>query len=156
MKSKTKDDIDHEGLAIHSTTTSNSQIGTIAMSLSLNCLIHGEVQEKMFTLEIEKTKNVSILKDLIKEKKAPHLDHVAASDLQLWKVDLSLDELGEEPVHDNLDNYSSSKLSPPRRKLSFFFNGALDDEHLHIIAEAPGMSQVNAIDPAVPSQTRER
>ena len=46
------------------------------MSLSLNCLIHGEDQEKMFTVEIAKTKNVSILKDLIKEKNASRLEHV--------------------------------------------------------------------------------
>ena len=108
------------------------------MSLSLNCLIHGEVTEKMFTVEVEKTKNVSILKKLIKEEKAPHFDHIAASDLDIWMVDLDLDELGAEPVHVNLDGYK--KLSPPRRKLSSFFNLDIDDEHLHIIATAPGMS----------------
>ena len=108
------------------------------MSLSLNCLIHGEVTEQMFTVEVEKTKNVTILKKLIKEEKASLLNHVDASDLQLWMVDLDLDELGAEPVHVNLDGYK--KLSPPRRKLSSFFNLDIDDEHLHIIATAPGMS----------------
>jgi hypothetical protein len=108
------------------------------MSLSLNCLIHGEVQEKMFTVKIEKTENVSILKKVIKEENAPRLDHVVAMDLQLWKLDLHLDGLGEEPVQVNLDTYT--KLSPPRKKLSFFFNGTVDDERLHIIAKAPGMS----------------
>ena len=107
------------------------------MSLSLNCLIHGEVQEKMFTVEIEKTKNVSILKKLIKEKKARHLNHVDASDLDLWMVDLRLDDLGAEPVHVNLGTYP--KLSA-RKKLSFLFNDLVDDERLHIIAKAPGMS----------------
>jgi hypothetical protein len=67
------------------------------MSLSLNCLIHGEDQEKMFTIEIEETKNVSILKKLIKEEKAPHLDHVAASDLDLWNV--SMDPKRRESVY---------------------------------------------------------
>ena len=108
------------------------------MSLSLNCLIHGEVQEKMFTVEVEKTKNVSILKDLIKEKKASRLEHVDASDLDLWKVDLRLDGLGAKPV--NVDLNTCSKLSPPRMKLSSFFNGTLDDELLHIVAKAPGTS----------------
>ena len=109
------------------------------MSLSLNCLIHGEVQEMMFTVKIPKTENVSILKDLIKEKKAPHLNHVAASDLDLWMVDLLLDELGAEPVHVNLN--TNSKLSPPRKKLSSFFNSTVDDERLHIIVKATGTSQ---------------
>jgi hypothetical protein len=108
------------------------------MSFSLNCLIHGDDQEKLFTVKIDKTENVSILKKLIKEEKAHHLDHVDASDLNLWKLDLCLDELGAEPVHVNLDKYS--KLSPPRLKLSSFFNGPLDDERLHIIAKAPGTS----------------
>ena len=106
------------------------------MSLSLNCLIHGEGQGKMFTVKIDNTENVSILKDLIKEKKAPHLNHVAASDLDLWMVDTQLDGLGEEPVYANLNN---EKLSP-RKKLTFLFNGTVDEGRLHIIAKAPGTS----------------
>ena len=107
------------------------------MSLSLNCLVLGDELEKIFTVKIDKTENVSILKDLIKEKKAPHLDHVAASELDLWMVDRCLDErkLGAELVLD-----TQSKLSPPRKKLSSFFNGTVDDERLHIIAKAPGTS----------------
>jgi hypothetical protein len=108
------------------------------MSLSLNCLIHGEDQEKMFTIEIEETKNVSILKDLIKEKKAFLLNHVDASDLDLWMVDLRLAELAAGPVHVNLDAFQ--KLSPPRKKLSSFYKLDIDDERLHIIAKAPGTS----------------
>ena len=109
----------------------------LAMSLSLNCLIYGEVQDKMFTVEVEKTKNVSILKNLIKEEKARYFNHIDASDLDLFQVSIPMDELGAEPVHVNLDAYQ--KLSP-RKKLSYFFNGTLDDERLHIIAKAPGMS----------------
>ena len=109
----------------------------LAMSMiSLNCLIHGEVPEKMFTVEVEKTKNISILKERIKEKKASRLEHVDASELNLWMVDRHLNELGAEPAHVNLDAYS--KLSPPNKKLSFFFNYIMDDDHLHIIAETPG------------------
>ena len=109
------------------------------MSLSLNCLIHGHVQEKLFTVKIEKTENISILKELIKEKNSSFLKAVDASDLVLWMVNLRLDELGVEPVHVNLDTYL--KLSP-RKKLSSFFNGTVpvDDELLHVIAKAPGMS----------------
>jgi hypothetical protein len=51
---------------------------------------------KAFTVEIGKTKNVSILKDLIKEMKAPHLDHVAASDLDLWNVSIPVDDDTDE------------------------------------------------------------
>jgi hypothetical protein len=105
----------------------------LAMSLSLNCLVFGDEEDKVFTVEVEKTKNVSILKKLIKEEKAPHLDHVAASDLDLWMVDL-----GPGPVRVNLDNYP--KLSPPRKKLSLVFDDTVDDQRLHIIVKAPGTS----------------
>jgi len=104
------------------------------MYLSLNCLIHGEVPEKLFTVEIETTKSVSFLRDLIKEKKASRLEHIDASDLDIWMVDLHLDELGADPVYVNLNTHR--KLSP-RTKLSTLFN---HDECLHIIAKAPGTS----------------
>jgi hypothetical protein len=50
-------------------------------ALSLNCLLLNDDSKRVFTVEIPETKNVSILKELIKGKKAPHLDHLAASDL---------------------------------------------------------------------------
>jgi hypothetical protein len=59
--------------------------------LSLNCLLVNDDSTQAFTVEIPQTKNVSILKELIKGKKAPHLDRLAASDLILWKVKLSTD-----------------------------------------------------------------
>ena len=109
----------------------------LAMAMiSLNCLIHGEVPAKMFTVEVEKTKNVSILKKLIKEEKASRLEHVDASDLDLWMVDLRLDDLGAEQVLINLDTYQ--KLSP-HKTLSSFLDHIMDDDHLHIIAKTPGM-----------------
>jgi crinkler effector protein len=43
----------------------------IAMSLSLNCLVLGDDLEKMFTVKIPKTENVSILKDWIEEGSSP-------------------------------------------------------------------------------------
>ena len=115
-------------------------IRTIAMSrnLSLNCLVLGDDPEKMFTVEIENTKYVSILKDRIKDKNSSSFSNVDSKNIDLWMVDLKMDGLGVEPVHVNLDNYT--KLSPPRKKLSFFFNNIVDDEHLHIIAKAPGTS----------------
>ena len=84
-------------------------------SLSLNCLVLGDELDKMFIVEVEETKYISILKDRIKEKKAPHFDYAAASDIDLWMVDLCLDNLEAELEHVNLDN--RSRLSD-RKKLS--------------------------------------
>jgi len=44
-------------------------------------------------VEVPQGKNVSILKDEVKKKKAPHLNHIAASDLELWKISFPIDDL---------------------------------------------------------------
>jgi Crinkler effector protein N-terminal domain len=108
------------------------------MSLSLNCLVLGDKPERMFTVKIPKTDNVSILKKLINEKNLNLFGNIDLKNIDLWKVDLHMDELGEEPVHINLNTYT--KLSPPWLKLSSVFEGTVDDERLHVITKAPGMS----------------
>jgi len=50
-------------------------------TLSLNCFVLGGDSSEVFTVEILKTKNISILKDLSKEKQSPRLNHVVASEL---------------------------------------------------------------------------
>jgi len=108
------------------------------MSLSLNCFLLGDDPDRIFTVEIPKNKNISILKKLIKEEKAPHLDHVAASDLDLWQVFFPIDDLETELGNINLARYP--KLSLPSKKLITFFTDAADD-CLHVIAKAPGTSR---------------
>ena len=53
----------------------------VTTSRSLNCLVLGDDPEKAFTVEIPKNEIFYALKRLIKEKKSPHLNHIAASDL---------------------------------------------------------------------------
>ena len=56
--------------------------------LKLNCFVQGDDLQSGFIVEIEKTKAVSNLKDLIKEKKASFLKDVDASHLDLFHVSL--------------------------------------------------------------------
>jgi len=105
--------------------------------LSLNCLILGDDPDRIFTVEIAKSKNISILKDLIKIKQAPHLDHIPASHLDLWKVDFSPDNLETELA--NFDD-SHPKLSPIK-KLSMFEDD-VEDDHLHVIAKVSAHDQI--------------
>ena len=114
-----------------------SAFRSFAMSLSFNCLVVGDDPDRMFTVEIPKNKNVSIFKNLIKEKKAPHLDHNPASDLDLWQVSVPIDDLEAQLRNINLAGYP--KLSPPSKKLTTFFTNVVDD-CLHVIVKAPGMS----------------
>ncbi len=66
---------------------SNSPLISTTMSdstISLNCYVLRD--HSVFTVEIPRTKNVAILKDMIKEKKAHLLAHVDATDLDLFQV----------------------------------------------------------------------
>ena len=56
--------------------------------LSVNCRFFEDDSTKAFTVKIPMTDNISVLKKKIKQEKAPHLDHLAASDLTLYKVSL--------------------------------------------------------------------
>ena len=102
--------------------------------LSVNCLSFIDEPTKAFTVKICKIDNVSVLKELIKEKKAPNLDHLAASDLILYKVSF--------PTVD-VDSNSDSKATPavmriplrPLEKLKEVFPEQLQDGIVHIIFE---------------------
>jgi hypothetical protein len=100
--------------------------------LCLNCSIDGDQPNQTFPVEVLKTKNIGILKDLIKEKKSPHLNHVAASDLEVFLVSESflIDDLASrQPPTDG------TPLRPNKR-LSSLFAGDLSDDDLHIWVKA--------------------
>jgi len=96
----------------------------------LNCFVLDDDEERVFPVKIPRNDNVGILKDEIKKKKAPHLDHVAASDLDLWKVCLPIDDpASKEP-----------QTGPPLRvnkRLSSLWDGEPSDDDLHILVKAP-------------------
>jgi hypothetical protein len=99
--------------------------------LSVNCLLLGIDSSEVFTVEILKTKNVSILKDRIKEKQSPRLNHVVASELTVWKVSLPADVMSPELTVDGVKALRSVE------KISSIFGEALVDEHIHILVQAP-------------------
>ena len=106
------------------------------MALSLNCFLVGDDLDRTFVVDIEDSKKVCNLKDLIKEKKARILNHVDASDLDLWAAGFEMDALTEESLNNAL---AKRKLSA-NRKLSFIFKNVVNDDFLHIIVKAPGTS----------------
>ena len=96
----------------------------------------------MFTVEVPQGKNVCTLKDFIKEKKAPHFNHVAASDLELCKVSFPIDDLASK---------QPPTLGPslrPHSLLSDLFTSVLDVSHIHIAVRAPktGMRYIDFYD----------
>ena len=109
--------------------------------LSLNCFVLGDDPKKMFTVEVEKTKNVSLLKKLIKEEKAPHLNHVSSSDLDLWSVSIPTDDNAEvERLIKHINNLEPLK---PFLPLSFMFP-RVEKSHLHILVQAPTSGELSS------------
>ena len=104
----------------------------MATDFLLNCFVLGDKVDNVFTVKIPKTDNVSILKDEIKKKKAPHLNHVAASDLELWEVSFPIDD------HASKKSQTEPPLRPNKRLSSLWHGNPLDDD-LHILIKAPGM-----------------
>ena len=103
----------------------------------LNCFVLGDDEERVFPVKILRNDNVGILKDEIKKKNAPHLDHVAAKDLDLWKVCLPIDDPASKQPH----------TGPPlkvNKRLSLLWDGDPSDDDLHILVKPPGQKPTGA------------
>jgi hypothetical protein len=103
-------------------------------TLSLNCFLLGTNSSGVFTVKIPKTKNVGILKALIKEKQSPRLNRVVASDLTVWKVSLSDDAITPELTVDDVERRQKLRSV---KNIASAFSEALVDEHVHILVQAP-------------------
>ena len=102
-------------------------------TLSINCLLLGSDSSEVFEVEILKTKKVSSLKDLIKEKQSPRLNHVVASELTVWKVSLPVDTITPELT---VDDVEAQKLHSVKKIFSIFGEDEVD-EHIHILVQVP-------------------
>jgi hypothetical protein len=104
---------------------------------TLFCLVHGESITNAFPVKIPQADTVGDLKELIKLKKAPEFDTIAADKLMLWKVNIPTDNATalKELVLENNKEKGIQELLP------------LDDiaeaiptplkRHIHIIIECP-------------------
>jgi hypothetical protein len=96
--------------------------------LSLNCFVLGDDLNKVFTVKIPKTKNVSILKDRIKEKNSNSFGNVDSKNIDLWNVSIPIDDDTEEKLK-NINNLEPLK---PLLPLSRVFP-RVEENHLHIL-----------------------
>ena len=83
-------------------------------TLSINCFFLGGDSSEDFAVEILKTQNVSILKDLIKEKQSPHLNHVIASELILSQVSLPMDSIMPELTVESVEGQKLQQSAKAR------------------------------------------
>jgi len=102
---------------------------------NINCIVFGDDPSHVFTIEIEGTKNVSALKDAIKDKNKHAFEHVDAHALNLWQVSIPVANGFEENVT-KVELTKDEALSP-LRKISQVFADQPDGAHLHIIVLCP-------------------
>jgi len=91
--------------------------------------------KKGFTVEVPKTKNVSILKDEIKKRIAPDLDHVPAKDLDLFQVSIPVGDDAEETFK-KLDRRPLNYLSRLSQLFPF-----VEENSLQIVVEVPAKGE---------------
>ncbi|KAG2090214.1 uncharacterized protein F5147DRAFT_28683 [Suillus discolor] len=102
---------------------------------NLNCLVLGDHPRNIFPVRIRSTKIVGNLKDLIKEKNKHKFDAADAKDLELWKVDLPVDDTLKRNLNElQLDHKKS--LSPVDGMLKVF-DSPPQAMHLHILVQPP-------------------
>ena len=101
--------------------------------LLLNCFVLGDDLKKVFTVEILETKNVSILKKLIKEEQSPRFDHAVASDLDIWDVSIPMNDDACKRPEITIDNLEPLK---PLLSLSHVFPH-VEENHLHVVVRSP-------------------
>ncbi|KAF9321514.1 hypothetical protein BG006_002609 [Podila minutissima] len=101
--------------------------------LSLFCLVDGEAASNAFPVDIMPSKTIGDLKDLIKTKKAPRFDDVAADELTLWHVSVPDDDDDDLPI--SLGSVPEKKKLKATSKLSQVFIGELPDDTIHVIVQ---------------------
>jgi hypothetical protein len=99
--------------------------------LNLSCWLVGDDATSIFQAEFVNTRSVATLKDAIKEKKKPVLDHIPADSLRLWRCSIPVDRDLQKRLA-SLDLADESQLSSVDDLLEIFPE-LPPRKHLHII-----------------------
>ncbi|KAG0250392.1 hypothetical protein DFQ27_009421 [Actinomortierella ambigua] len=105
--------------------------------ITLFCLVDGEDTSNAFPVDIEATKTIGHLKELIKVKKAIAFSDIAADRLILSRVSIPIIDDDENSILlDHINQDEKKKLGPATR-LSRVFPEELPEETVHIIVQRP-------------------
>ncbi|KFH62119.1 hypothetical protein MVEG_11758 [Podila verticillata NRRL 6337] len=106
--------------------------------LSLFCLVDGDATP--FSVEIDQTKTVDHLKDLIKAKKAPEFNDIAADKLTLWRVSIPIVPPNKrKPIV--LTEVKSAAELDPTDDLSDVFEEKQPKKTIHVMVQRPPLGQ---------------
>ncbi|KAH7055052.1 hypothetical protein BKA57DRAFT_452890 [Linnemannia elongata] len=104
--------------------------------LTLFCLVDGEATSNAFSVKIPSSDTVDDLKDLIKTKKAPRFDDVAADELTLWHIDYPVVAANKhQPVLLNAIN-SPTELDPTD-DIADVFAETPPKKTIHVLVQRP-------------------
>ncbi|KAI9241658.1 MAG: kinase-like domain-containing protein [Podila humilis] len=102
--------------------------------LSLFCLVDGDATP--FSVEVDRTKTVDHLKDLITAKKAPEFDDIAADKLNLWRVSIPIVPPNKrKPIV--LTEVKSAAELDPTDDLSDVFEEKQPKKTIHVMVQRP-------------------
>ncbi|KAF9107236.1 hypothetical protein BGX29_006922 [Mortierella sp. GBA35] len=92
--------------------------------LNLFCLVDGEATSQAFSVEVDSTKTVDHLKNLLKAEQSPDFDDVVANNLTLWSVSIPDDDNDDEIpiVLDNVNNKDKKRLRATRELSESFID----------------------------------
>ncbi|RHZ82859.1 hypothetical protein Glove_103g174 [Diversispora epigaea] len=115
-------------------------------TITLSCLVAGEDLSSAFAVKIDKFKSISILKKAIKEKEKPEFDNFASDKLQLWKVNIPMDNENEkliavQKINVNIKDDLEGEELRPLSKINKHFSTEPPEEHIHVIIRRPDESK---------------
>ncbi|KAF9191507.1 hypothetical protein BGZ51_007221 [Haplosporangium sp. Z 767] len=105
-------------------------------TLSLFCLISGELSSDAFLVNISSDETIDQLKKLIKFKKSPEFDDIAANNLTAWCVMIPVAEDAEDEIF-TIDKVDAKRLLKGKETLSEAFKSGVPEDTIHIIIERP-------------------
>jgi hypothetical protein len=104
--------------------------------LTLFCLVDGEATSNAFPVEIESTKTVGHLKDLIKDDNAIAFADIDAKMLTLWRVSIPV-VAADKHIVISLNEIESKTELVPTDDLSDVFEEKPPKRMIHILVQRP-------------------
>ena len=114
-------------------------------NFELVCLVFSDPIEDTFSINIGRNRQVSHLKDAIKEKNKHRFEQIDSSELELWKVNIStndkskFEQLEIDTPHESVlkEVLEGVLLTDATKKIKKIFNSPPEEEHIHIIVKPP-------------------
>ncbi|KAF8934293.1 hypothetical protein BGZ58_005809 [Dissophora ornata] len=107
----------------------------MAQSLKIFCLVNGESTSRAFSLSIPTTADIDDLKDLIKSKKTPEFDDIAADKFTVWKVSIAVIAASKHDVITLGSLKIKEELLPTDELSDVFGKEPLPRQTIHIIVQ---------------------